>query len=348
MKVLILSNMYPSQQVPYSGIFVKNQYERLQELKAPADVIELFYMKRKLTGPTGSAWKYLNAFLRFVPRFFKKYHILHVHYIYPIGLLAYAYKMIHPGCRIVLTVHGSDVSVNLNSKMKRWLFSRVAGMMDYVIAVGDALPPLIRKNLNRATDMVLCAGVDERKFYDEGRDKTIDFLFVGKFVENKGVHLLLEIISRMNDPSVSFGFVGVGKFKEQVEQMAEKQNVTYFGAVDQDGLRKLYSASRFLVLPAEKEGFGLVVSEAMFCGTPVIATRVGGIAGQIKDGFNGFFIGDRTVEGIEKCLKKAVEMAPNEYSHMAENALKSNRQYALQHVCIEVMKVYQVLSNQTQ
>lgn len=95
MKILFVTNMYPSKQKSYAGIFVKNQFEQLQQIVEEQDRLEIFYMKRVFTSKIGSAIKYIVAFFRFIPYLFKKFDIVHVHYFYPLILLAWLHKKIH-------------------------------------------------------------------------------------------------------------------------------------------------------------------------------------------------------------------------------------------------------------
>ena len=63
--------MYPSKQKPYSGIFVKNQYEALLSALSSKDKIDIYAMPRKYSSKIGSVLKYFRAFFKFIP-FFKE------------------------------------------------------------------------------------------------------------------------------------------------------------------------------------------------------------------------------------------------------------------------------------
>ncbi len=74
--------------------------------------------------------------------------------------------------------------------------------------------------------------------------------------------------------------------------------VTFLGAKDQDTLVYYYSAAEMLVMPSHYESFGMVALEAMACGTPVIASDVGGLSFSIQDGFNGYLVPGRDPEAM--------------------------------------------------
>ena len=81
MKILIISNMYPSREKSFAGIFVKNQYEAIRDIMVN-DEIDIFYMRRRFTSKLGSALKYISAVFGFVKFLFKRYDIIHLHYLY--------------------------------------------------------------------------------------------------------------------------------------------------------------------------------------------------------------------------------------------------------------------------
>jgi glycosyltransferase involved in cell wall biosynthesis len=353
MRVLIISNMYPSKAKAYSGIFVKNQYEYIKEQLGPKHHVSIFYMKRSFTGPIGSALKYLMTFLRFIPtQLFKRYEIIHVHYFYPLFVLAYLYKLLHKQAKIVVTFHGRDITEQISGGLNQKVFAFLAKKMDCAIAVGETLDKEhIQKKLNRKADSILAAGVDDRVFFqDQSISKKYDFIYVGSFVYRKGTDILIEAFRQVAKqyPQAKFCVAGSGQYYQDLVDLSKEVNLDIHLDQTQSQLRVLYNSSRFNLLPSRNEGFPLSVIEGFYCGLPIIGSDIPQLKEQICEGLNGFTANCNEPDAFGDKMIELFSITPERYTEMSQEAVSGFREVALTTVCNEVISIYHALLNPTQ
>jgi D-inositol-3-phosphate glycosyltransferase len=95
----------------------------------------------------------------------------------------------------------------------------------------------------------------------------------------------------------------VSHLRELASDLGVGEHVCFLGAVDHEQLPLYYNAADVCVVPSYYESFGLVALEAMACGTPVVASRVGGLTGTVRDGETGYLISWRCPEPFAERLE---------------------------------------------
>jgi glycosyltransferase involved in cell wall biosynthesis len=121
-------------------------------------------------------------------------------------------------------------------------------------------------------------------------------LYVGRFAPLKNVALLIDAFAlvRRTRPRARLLLVGEGaleaRLRAQVVRLGIGADVTFAGAHPLNDLPDFYSAGDVFVLPSSFDNSPNVILEAMACGRPVIATRVGGVPGFVHDGDNGLLV----------------------------------------------------------
>lgn len=339
--------MYPSIEKPYAGIFVKNQYEFLKTM--PGLEIDLIYMLRTFTGTFGSIMKYLGFYFRFLPFLFKRYDVIHVHYFATHFILAYQYKLFQPKTKIIVTFHGSDYNIFIGNGITSKIYRLLSNRVDYVLAVGTQELKYIKQYIQPKDSKVLCAGIDSTKFYPiKNASKEYDFLFIGSFYKHKGIDIFIDAIKLLNDKNLRICFVGSGEYLEDIKLLQKEYSISIFLNKDHDKLVELYNKAKFLIMCSRLDAFGLVVTESMYCGTPVIIAPIGGLVDQVVDNFNGYILKENTPELLADEMKKASMISSEEYIRLCQNALNSNKQFSLQNVCNELAALYKSISKNSQ
>ena len=136
-------------------------------------------------------------------------------------------------------------------------------------------------------------------------------VWVGRLEKLKGVDVLIDALAQLEDPRVLLlvigGDEGAQALREELEAQARDvglaASVRFEGAVAHEQLPSYYSAADVCVVPSYYESFGLVAVEAMACGTPVVASRVGGLVSTVTDGVTGYLIPWRCPEPFAEKLE---------------------------------------------
>jgi len=116
--------------------------------------------------------------------------------------------------------------------------------------------------------------------------------------------------------------------------------VVFHGKRSQDALPYYYSAASMLVVPSHYESFGMVALEAMACGTPVVASQVGGLAFLVQDGVTGYVVPDGDPDILGDRLTRLISN-PALRDLMGQQAAESAREYAWENIAAQIIQVYQ-------
>lgn len=152
------------------------------------------------------------------------------------------------------------------------------------------------------------------------------FLSVGRLVREKGLFELVSAYANLDAQlrqRIGLVIVGDGPSRGELQQLASSVSpgkVVFAGFVHQEELGIYYALAEALVLPTYTDTWGMVVNEAMACGTPVIVSRLAGCTPElIRDGWNGILIEPREVKGLNSAMKRIAE-APELGREMGENS----------------------------
>lgn len=234
--------------------------------------------------------------------------LLHVHYALPHAVCAYlAKQMVGDHLKVVTTLHGTDITILAQEESIKDLIRLAINRSDAVTAVSKDLIQETRKLLDISRDIELAYNfVDKRVYFPrncngyrsefaEPEEKIL--MHISNFRPVKRILDVVDVFRRVQERMPSkLLLVGEGpelpKAQAKVMEWGLESKVHFLGK--QDDVAQVISLADLLLLPSEKESFGLVALEAMACGVPTIGSNAGGIPELISHGHSGYLapVGD--------------------------------------------------------
>ena len=307
-----------------------------------------------------------------------KYDIIHSHY-WMSGIAAAALSDLWAGTPIVHMFHTLGEMKNRIARSdaeregeyrvngEKQVLGRMNRITVATLAELTQLRFLYKADANKL--VVIPPGVDVGHFYPIPSDEAKTYiglkpehrmiLFVGRIEPLKGVDTLLQAMSCLQlkeaqrpvhlaiiggDPSASPEemTVEMARLQKLCEVLGLDQSVVFLGKRDQDKLPYYYSAAEVLVMPSHYESFGMVALEAMACGTPVIASEVGGLAYLVRDGETGFTIPAEEPDTLCEKLSWLLN-DPELHATMSRKAAEYAQDYAWEKIAKQIVEVYEEL-----
>ncbi|MBW7457277.1 N-acetyl-alpha-D-glucosaminyl L-malate synthase BshA [Paenibacillus sepulcri] len=280
--------------------------------------------------------------------------LLHVHYAVPHAICAYlAKEMVGEGLKTVTTLHGTDITVLAQDESLKDLIRLAINKSDAVTAVSNDLIQETRDllDINKPIDLTYNF-VDKRVYYPRecsslrsdfvGKNEKI-LMHISNFRPVKRVSDVVDIFAKVSEHVPSrLLLVGEGpdlpKVQHKIRSLGLENKVHFLGK--QDDVAHVISIADIMLLPSEKESFGLVALEAMACGVPTIGSFAGGIPELVTHGETGFLspIGD-----TEDMAHHAISLLQDEtmYQQFREACLhRARTQFCNDLITAEYERIY--------
>lgn len=243
------------------------------------------------------------------------------YWVYPDG---YAALSVAKGLGVPCAIGalGSDIHVRsgLNSLLTRYTIGRVdalltvsEAMRQTAIRAFGAQPQRVHTVVNGFNTSIFGPGDQAQARLELGVGQTDRVVvYVGRFVEAKGLRELVEAARRLAavDPRFTLVLIGDGVMKDQLHQLIDAVGLTHRvripGGLAPPQVARWICASDVLTLPSWSEGYPNVVVEALACGRPVVATDVGGTR-EIVTADNGILINPKDANALGDALLSALD-----------------------------------------
>jgi teichuronic acid biosynthesis glycosyltransferase TuaC len=243
------------------------------------------------------------------------FDLIDAHYFYPDGvaavMLGRAYRK-----PVVVTARGSDINLISEYVLPRLMMKWAANDSAHMISVSKALKDkMVKLGMSENKITVLRNGVDLNGFHPP-TDRPVlrqrlqladgrTLLSVGNLIPSKGHDLVIRAMKRL--PDFNLLIIGEGPEKDALTRLAVVNGVAgrvrFLGFLAHKELVPIYGAADALVLASLREGWPNVLLESMACGTPVAATRTGGVPEIVASSQAGVIFSERSVTGIEMAIR---------------------------------------------
>lgn len=345
MRVLIVSNMYPSAKDPDFGTYV---YDQVEELRRQGVAVELVVTDQRPSTGIQKAKKYLSHFLAAWRARRAAFDLIHLHFPAATHLLSASPVLLGAGRPYVVTIHGGDVRKLPRTGLRRWLVAAFLKRASCVIAVSRDLGSRAHEDLGVSDHRlaVIDVGYNERLFRPVSaaeraelrrqlgfRDDRFSLLYVGRIEPGKGLDTLFDALETLSpDCNAELFLAGVGpseaELKDRTRRHRLREHIHWLGALAHDRLPGYYAAADAFVLPSRAEGTPAALLEAMAVETPAIVTRVGGVPDLIEDGASGLLFEPDDSAALRRLIERlATDRALGR--RLARNAAEHVKQHTL-------------------
>jgi glycosyltransferase involved in cell wall biosynthesis len=250
-----------------------------------------------------------------------RFDLIDAHYFYPDGVAAVMLGR-RLGKPVVISALGTDVNLfpryRLPREMIRWAARHAAGIITVARALKDRLvelgvPAERIEVLRNGVDLHLFRPIDREVWRTRLGFRRTTLLSVGNLIPIKGHDLAIRALLLL--PETDLVIVGYGPERAALGDLARTlgvaDRVTFAPVMPQEELRNYYGAADALVLASSREGWANVLLESMACGTPVIASKVGGTPEVVTAHEAGVLMAQRTPEALAQAAWELLSSQPD-------------------------------------
>lgn len=316
-KVLFVTNLYPSDEEPNRGVYIRNQAVALAKSGYNICILQMDYRSIRRKRKLGINWRkqddiwvchfsvpispftavqYVSAGwlteigIKHIEKKFGKFDLIHGHFLEgSYGLIDIKRKRNIP---VIFTEHGSNLLDKNKSNIEYQRMARLYAAVDEMIVVGHrqyACAENFSINSLSVIPNVIPDYFKHNAAIKESRE-FFSFISVGNLIKSKCFGLLIDAFDKVyrENKNVRLTIVGKGplegELKKKVNEKGLSDCISFTGAVQNRKLADLYNKADCFVLPSRFETFGVVYAEALCTGTPIISTKNGGIDDIYEDG----------------------------------------------------------------
>jgi len=293
----------------------------------------------------------------------EKPDILHGHWAFPSGFMAYVMSTIFRK-KFIVTLHGPEILLSKFKTLERIVIfglnkSVVVANSDYtkniLTKMGIKNEKIVR--INVPPDFV--DNVSDTEPLEQFRERFTDrshkiILFAGRLVELKGCEYLIRSMLELEDLKLHLVIAGDGILREPLHDLTKstglESKVTFFGGASREELGLLRSISDIFVCPSivdsrgDTDGLPMVLLEAMKAELPIIASSVGGITDLIKHEVNGLLVNQKDPVSIAKAVRRVISDEKMK-KKIIENSKETLKEFSPELIAKQYLDIFQGFVN---
>lgn len=281
-----------------------------------------------------------------------QFDVIDAHFAHPDGVAAAMLAQAF-GCPFTITLRGNELDHSKHWLRRRWM-SRALRRASHVIAVANPLRDLaLELGADPQRVSTIPNGIDTAIFHPRDRElmrskfevlaSTRLIASAGNLIELKGHQYAIQAVRSLADAGVDAKLLIAGRssgyestLRELVSQLKLESRVRFLGQISPEALAELMCAADVFCLASSREGWPNVVHESLACGTPVVATHVGGAPEMITSDEFGILVPPNDSPALAAALQAALSKAWNRERIAAWGQSRSWDQ-----VAAEVVRVFE-------
>jgi len=292
MRILAITNMYPSSEAPYAGVFIEQQIKGLRATGVDVQVMVVDRLKQGMKAYLGLGRRVLRRLAT------ARVDLIHLMYG---GVMAQQVADAIKDLPLIVTFHGSDLlGQNLSGLVRKWVSAygvvcshKAAVKAQGIITVSKILSDSLPKSIDRAKIRIIPCGIDLERFRPLSREESCNRLNWNP----KTFHVLFP--ANMGDPIKRPELA-----RAAVDLLRQKGIPAEFhllSGVPNTDVPVWINASNVLLLTSLHEGSPTVVKEALACNIPVVSVDVGDVRERIE-GIEGCYLADSAAPALAEKL----------------------------------------------
>lgn len=303
MKILLISNMYPSAKDKTYGTFVK-MFKEGVERNANDIIFDCCFIRGRSNSCVAKVYKYIVFYSAIIYKvLFTKYDFVYNHQITHTAPVLRFCRCLRK-FKLVMNIHGGDV-VTIDKRSEKLLNVAITLLVNskLIVVPSEYFKGIVLNKIPGISSNQLfvsaSGGVNKSVFTYKNTHRALTgtIVYVSRIDTGKGWDVLIDAVLELKSRGKIIGkricFVGYGAeaglLEKRIKELDLLEYCSYLGPKTHQELNELYNQADIMVFPTMLcESLGLVGLEAMACGCPVIGSNIGCLPEYIEDGVTGF------------------------------------------------------------